>query len=255
MVPLPNFARPSVMTRARPRRSTPVPYTVPLEARALGPQRRVGTEPPPVYIAAVWLRAADRSMEVERSPARKTPPAGSGEPEKFCARRTASPKALPDVSQLRINTASWTGNMCPRSPYMTSPDGCCCGRGPSEDPPWSRRWSLDVVTRPEPLPIGTTSMRAMPGGGVEKFAVTSRSMSMVREQSAVPEHAPCHPAKVEPLAGTAVSRTFAFAARFCTHCALHSNAGSAERTAPDPLPPEWRVSVRVGGGANDPAPF
>ena len=113
----------------------------------------------------------------------------------------------------------------------------------------------DEVTRPEPLPIGTTSMRAMPGGGVEKFAVTSRSMSMVREQSAVPEHAPCHPAKVEPLAGTAVSRTFAFAARFCTHCALHSNAGSAERTAPDPLPPERRVSVRVGGGANDPAPF
>jgi len=95
----------------------------------------------------------------------------------------------------------------------------------------------------------------MPGGGVEKFAVTSRSTSMVREQSAAPEQAPCHPAKVEPLAGTAMSRTFAFAVRFRTHCALHSNAGSAERTAPDPLPPEWRVSVCVGGGPNDPVPF
>src|SRR5438105_9828936 len=113
----------------------------------------------------------------------------------------------------------------------------------------------DEVTRPEPLPIGTTSMRAMPGGGVEKFAVTSRSTSMVREQSAAPEQAPCHPAKVEPLAGPAMSRTVAFAARFCTHCALHWNVGSTERTAPDPLPPEWRVSVRVGGGPNDPVPY
>src|SRR2546422_9725000 len=98
-------------------------------------------------------------------------------------------------------------------------------------------------------------MRAVPGGRVEKFAVTSRSTSMVSAHPAVPEHAPCHPAKVEPLAGTAVSRTFAFAARVCTHCALHSNAGAAERTAPDPLPPEWRGSVRVGGGANDPTAF
>src|SRR5207248_2622925 len=147
----------SVITSARPRRSTPVPYTAPAEARALGPHRRVGTEPPPVYIAAEWLRAADRSMDVERSPARKTPPAGSGEPEKFCARRTASPKALPDVSQLRINTASWTGNMCPRSPYMTRPDGCCWGRGPSEDPAWSRRRTLDVVmnSNTEPWKLGS----------------------------------------------------------------------------------------------------
>src|SRR3989442_10966968 len=90
------------------------------------------------------------------------------------------------------------------------------------------------VTRPDPLPIGTTSMRAVPGGGgrVEKFAVTSRSTSMVSAHPAVPEQAPCHPTKVEPLAGTAVSRTFALAARFCTHCALHSNAGSAESTGP-----------------------
>src|SRR3989454_4111268 len=63
------------------------------------------------------------------------------------------------------------------------------------------------VTRPDPLPIGTTSMRAVPGGRVEKFAVTSRSTSMVSAHPAVPEQAPCHPTKVEPLAGTAVSRT------------------------------------------------
>src|SRR5438309_5769801 len=113
----------------------------------------------------------------------------------------------------------------------------------------------DEMTRPEPLPIGTTSMRAMPDGGVEKFAVTSRSTSMVREQSAVPEQAPCHPAKVEPLAGTAVSRTFALAARFCTHCALHSNAGSAERTVPEPLPPEWMVNACVCGGPPEAPPF
>src|SRR5947209_4815193 len=113
----------------------------------------------------------------------------------------------------------------------------------------------DEVTRPEPLPIGTTSMRAMPGGGVEKSAVTSRSTSMLRTPSAVPEQPPCHPAKAEPPAGTAVSRTFASDARFCTHPALHSNAGLAERTVPDPLPPEWTVSVCVRGGPPDPVPL
>src|SRR2546423_5672730 len=83
----------------------------------------------------------------------------------------------------------------------------------------------DEVTRPEPLPIGTTSMRAMPGGGVEKFAVTSRSTSMVREQSAVPEQAPCHPAKAEPLAGPADTRGVGLAARVGTPLALHWNFG------------------------------
>ncbi|TMB14101.1 MAG: hypothetical protein E6J65_24010 [Deltaproteobacteria bacterium] len=113
------------------------------------------------------------------------------------------------------------------------------------------------VTRPDPLPIGTTSMRAVPGGGgrVEKFAVTSRSKSMVSAHPAVPEQAPCHPTKVEPRAGTAVSRTFALAARFCTHCALHSNAGSAERTVPEPLPLEWMVNACICEGPPEALPF
>ena len=100
------------------------------------------------------------------------------------------------------------------------------------------------VTRPEPLPGKATV--TCEGWPLVKVAVTSRSASIVTEQSA-PEQAPCHPANVEPAAGTAVSCTLLFDGTLGVQSALHSIAGEDERTAPDPFPAMRMVSVRALG--------
>src|SRR5207237_10193547 len=131
------------------------------------------------------------------------------------------------------------------------PDGAVMLHVPGQSIP-----AGDEVTRPDPLPVNgnATVMRPVGGGpDVEKVAVTSRSVSIVRVQSPVPEHSPCQPAKVDPGAGTARSWTLALAAMFSVHCAPQSKAGLDECTLSKPLPPVRMVTACVDEPP-DPAP-
>jgi hypothetical protein len=63
-----------------------------------------------------------------------------------------------------------------------------------------------LVTVPLPVPASDT-VSANCTGVVLNVAVTAMAELIVTEQVPVPEHAPLHPAKVDPLPATAVSVT------------------------------------------------
>ena len=99
MVPLP----PPVMTIERPRLSTPAPKTGPPDASGCGPHLTPKACPPPLNITTSWWRVGVVvAASDERSPASRTPPAGSPALAKFFANQTASPSQLPEVSQRPI---------------------------------------------------------------------------------------------------------------------------------------------------------
>jgi len=79
-------------------------------------------------------------------------------------------------------------------------------------------------------------------GAAEKIAPTAASASRVRLHSAVPEHPPVHPVKVEPPLGFAVSVTDVPVAKLALHVSPQLMPGGALVTVPVPLPESVTVS-------------
>jgi len=94
------------------------------------------------------------------------------------------------------------------------------------------------VTRPEPLPVGETLTRTVPGGGggsAEKEAMTLWSALRARSQVEVPEHAPCQPSNFQPASGSATSWTVAVASTGCWQSERQEKGGVVDRTSPLPV--------------------
>src|SRR5262245_22267231 len=73
-------------------------------------------------------------------------------------------------------------------------------------------------------------------GVAVKFAITDFALSIVRSHAPVPEQAPDHPAKTEPVAGVAVSATGVAASYACEHVDPQSIPAGLEVTVPEPDP-------------------
>jgi hypothetical protein len=67
-------------------------------------------------------------------------------------------------------------------------------------------------------------------------AVTARAALIATEQAPVPEQAPLHPAKVEPVAGVGVRVTVAVEANEAVHVAPQLIPVGEETTVPVPVP-------------------
>jgi len=87
------------------------------------------------------------------------------------------------------------------------------------------------------------------GGAVENVAPTAVSLCRVRLHGVVPEHAPVHPVKVEPLLGFAVSVTDVPTVKLALHVSPQLMPAGVLVTVPAPVPELVTVSCTGGGGA------
>lgn len=89
--------------------------------------------------------------------------------------------------------------------------------------------------------------RPSPTGATEKIAPTAVSLSKVKLHGAVPEHAPVHPVKLEPLLGFAVNVTDVPVAKTALHVSPQLIPAGALVTVPVPVPESVTVSRTVAG--------
>ena len=80
------------------------------------------------------------------------------------------------------------------------------------------------------------------GGAAERIAPTAVSFSRVRLHGAMPEHAPVHPVKVEPLLGFAVSVTDVPTVKLALHVSPQLMPAGVLVTVPAPVPEVITVS-------------
>jgi hypothetical protein len=109
---------------------------------------------------------------------------------------------------------------------------------------------IAVLAAPIRLPVtfGTRQARFGEPGAVLKVAVTERSAVIVSWHVPTPEHAPAHPAKVDPDSALAVSVTEAPSSNECEHVEAlvpQSIPAGLLVTTPLPLPVGLTVSVRT----------
>jgi len=86
------------------------------------------------------------------------------------------------------------------------------------------------------------------GGAVENVAPTAVSLCRVRLHGVVPEHAPVHPVKVEPLLGFAVSVTDVPMVKLALHVDPQLMPAGLLVCVPVPVPEFVTVSCAVAGG-------
>jgi hypothetical protein len=103
-----------------------------------------------------------------------------------------------------------------------------------------------LVIEPEPLPDKLTDSRKVT---VLKVAVTDCGAFILTLQAPVPEHAPLHPAKVDPAAAAAVKVTVVPLLKFALHVTVQLIPEGALVTEPEPLPAtvtdSWKLEVTV----------
>jgi hypothetical protein len=99
-----------------------------------------------------------------------------------------------------------------------------------------------LVIEPEPLPDKLTDSRKVT---VLKVAVTDCAAFILTLQAPVPEHAPLHPAKVDPAAAAAVKVTVVPLLKFALHVTVQLIPEGALVTEPEPLPEKATNSGKV----------